>query len=164
MEDGQLPQLDCPLCGKDSCLLCQAVPFHIGSTCDEHKSAESKASKARIRGRRKPNGSVEQQRSRSRSRSRGRVGDQDALAKWMQITGTRQCPGCGMGVSKEDLDRQTSQRVECHKMICRNCDTRFCFGCLQVLTGTSSCGCTGNTHGFIDPKTGGFVQHLNPLM
>jgi hypothetical protein len=78
----------------------------------------------------------------------------------MQETGAKQCPSCNMAVTKQDLKNQGSQKSECHKMLCRNCDTRFCFKCLAVLTDDFSCGCTKNEHGFVDPHTGEYVQHL----
>merc|ERR1719324_2250848 len=78
----------------------------------------------------------------------------------MEATGTRQCPKCQMATTKENLDKQTEQRSECHKMQCRNCGTRFCFKCLAVLTDTYTCGCTKDKHGFVDPRTGKYVAHL----
>merc|ERR1740129_288911 len=80
--------------------------------------------------------------------------NEDALRKWMAETGTRQCPTCGMAVSKQNLGHQQTQRSECHKMICRNCNCRFCFKCLAILTASFSCGCTSEMHGFINPKNG----------
>jgi hypothetical protein len=88
-------------------------------------------------------------------------GDEEKLRKWMQRTGTKQCPQCKSGVSKEDLKNQTSQRKECHKMICRVCRTRFCFKCLKVLTSTYNCGCSIDRHGFVNPDTGRRLEHLS---
>lgn len=82
------------------------------------------------------------------------------LRRWMSETGTRQCPTCGMAVSKENLDRQTTQYKECHKMMCRVCRTRFCFKCLKVLTDTFTCGCSIDAHRFIDPVTLKTMPHL----
>merc|ERR1712227_591543 len=116
----------------ESCWLCGAQPFHEGRTCEQHAMRE---------------------------RASGQAED-DSFYQWMEATGTRQCPKCQMAVSKENLQRQTEQRSECHKMLCRNCGTRFCFKCLAVLTETYSCGCTKNKHGFIDPFTGEVLGHL----
>merc|ERR1740129_933547 len=85
--------------------------------------------------------------------------NEDALRKWMAETGTRQCPTCGMAVSKQNLGHQQTQRSECHKMMCRNCNCRFCFKCLAILTASFSCGCTSELHGFINPKNGKRISH-----
>jgi len=85
---------------------------------------------------------------------------EESLRRWMLETGTKQCPQCHMAVSKQNLGRQSTQYAECHKMICRNCLTRFCFKCLAVLApGHRSCGCSNAAHGFIDPRTGDHVEH-----
>eukprot|EP00927_Polykrikos_kofoidii_P046002 TRINITY_DN40181_c0_g1_i1.p1 TRINITY_DN40181_c0_g1~~TRINITY_DN40181_c0_g1_i1.p1 ORF type:complete len:466 (+),score=57.29 TRINITY_DN40181_c0_g1_i1:29-1399(+) len=131
LEDGRLPRFDCPYCKKESCLKCSAQPYHEGKTCEEH--------------------------ARKRKREDN---DEEVFRLWMESTGTKQCPSCSSAVSKENLERQESQAEECHKMICRHCGTRFCFQCLAILTSTSTCGCSPDAHGFIDPKTGRFVQHL----
>merc|ERR1712032_585993 len=65
-----------------------------------------------------------------------------------------------MVVTKQNLKNQTTQRSECHKMMCRNCSTRFCFKCLAILTTDYTCGCTRDLHGFIDPHTGKRLVHL----
>merc|ERR1719446_1052609 len=78
----------------------------------------------------------------------------------MEATGTRQCPKCRIGISKHSLHEQHTQRRECHKMLCRNCGTRFCFKCLAVLTDAFTCGCSKNKHGFIDPYSGEVIGHL----
>lgn len=140
LEEGQAPCLQCPRCRRESCLRCHASPYHHGRTCEEHAARGRRASGS---------GGPAPERS-----------DEDLLREWMKKTGTRQCPRCQMAITKEDLSRQLTQRSECHKMICRNCETRFCFKCLKVLTGTTTCGCTGDNHGFINPKTGRFVSHL----
>jgi hypothetical protein len=64
-------------------------------------------------------------------------------------------------VSKQNLEKQGTQYAECHKMVCRSCNTRFCFKCLTVLTAKFSCGCSIDRHGFIDPVTGKIVKHLD---
>jgi len=83
-----------------------------------------------------------------------------SLHRWMEETGAKQCPGCRMAVTKQNLSCQATQRAECHKMLCRSCGTRFCFKCLAVLTTKFTCGCTKDDHGFIDPHSGRRVGHL----
>lgn len=133
LEDGDVSRLKCPECKKTCCLRCGAQPYHRGLTCKEH--AEKLAAKGK------------------------NTGEED-LKKWMEETGSKNCPGCNAIVTKENLDKQNTQYVECHKMQCRNCDTRFCFKCLAVLTDKISCGCTRAEHGFINPKTGRRNNHL----
>lgn len=65
-----------------------------------------------------------------------------------------------MAVTKQNIGKQKTQSAECHKMLCRNCGTRFCFKCLAVLTDKFACGCTHKKHGFVDPDTGEYVAHL----
>jgi len=86
----------------------------------------------------------------------------DGFKHWMESTGTKQCPRCQMAVSKEVIEKQGTQSVECHKMICRNCSCKFCFKCLALLTSSFTCGCTPDSHGFINPRTGQFNSHLTP--
>eukprot|EP00747_Dinoflagellata_sp_TGD_P129728 gnl/TRDRNA2_/TRDRNA2_174729_c2_seq3.p1 gnl/TRDRNA2_/TRDRNA2_174729_c2~~gnl/TRDRNA2_/TRDRNA2_174729_c2_seq3.p1 ORF type:complete len:567 (+),score=136.79 gnl/TRDRNA2_/TRDRNA2_174729_c2_seq3:69-1769(+) len=81
--------------------------------------------------------------------------------KWMEASGTKQCPSCGMAVSKQNLEKQATQYAECHKMQCRNCETRFCFKCCAVLTESYTCGCSADAHQFIDPTTGMVYKHLD---
>mmetsp|Transcript_104811 Transcript_104811/g.323264 ORF Transcript_104811/g.323264 Transcript_104811/m.323264 type:complete len:499 (+) Transcript_104811:73-1569(+) len=133
--DGEVPRLRCTLCKKDSCLRCSAQPYHRGMTCEEY------AARRRLKGKR-------QQR------------DEDSFMQWLKETGTKQCPTCRMGVTKQNLQNQQTQRSECHKMFCRNCNTRFCFKCLAVLTDSYTCGCTIDAHGFINPRTGRRLNHL----
>jgi hypothetical protein len=90
----------------------------------------------------------------------GEEDSEESFRKWMEETGTKQCPQCGMAVSKENLRRQRSQYAECHKMLCRNCGIRFCFNCLTRLTATKTCGCSRKEHGFIDPRTGKRLPHM----
>lgn len=135
LEDGELPRLRCTLCKKDSCLRCGHQPYHRGLTCEEF------AERQRARGKRKQQ-------------------EEDSLMQWIQQTGTKQCPTCRMGVTKQNLKNQQTQYSECHKMICRNCNTRFCFKCLAVLTDTFTCGCTIDAHGFVNPLTGKRLNHL----
>eukprot|EP00930_Biecheleria_cincta_P070889 TRINITY_DN58466_c0_g1_i1.p1 TRINITY_DN58466_c0_g1~~TRINITY_DN58466_c0_g1_i1.p1 ORF type:complete len:501 (-),score=50.75 TRINITY_DN58466_c0_g1_i1:193-1695(-) len=132
LEDGVEPRLFCGVCRKEHCLLCSASPYHKGKTCEEHLAGISCAK------------------------------EEASLRQWMAEVGAKQCPKCKAAVTKNNLNGQNTQRSECHKMICRNCRTKFCFGCLAVLTDTSSCGCTPDEHGFIDPDTGRFVAHLRP--
>jgi len=133
-KDTDKGQLTCVMCSKESCWLCGVQPYHHGMTCEQHAAKKRKASDA---------------------------DENDALfMKWMEDTGTRQCPTCKMATTKENLAKQSEQRSECHKMLCRNCGTKFCFKCLAVLTDTYTCGCTKNKHGFIDPFSGEIVDHL----
>ena len=78
--------------------------------------------------------------------------------RWMRESGTQQCPTCRMPITKDTLDGQETQNLECHKMVCRLCRTRFCFGCNHVLTDEFSCACTPADHGFVDPHTGAFIS------
>lgn len=87
--------------------------------------------------------------------------DDQSFFNWMEATGSKQCPTCKMATTKENLEKQTQQRSECHKMLCRNCGTRFCFKCLAILTENYTCGCTIDRHGFIDPHTGKIIKHLD---
>jgi hypothetical protein len=130
LADGIIPRLRCELCHKEHCLLCSASPYHDGKTCAEHRAALNGHDAER------------------------------SLRKWMAKVGAKQCPKCASAVTKQDLQSQATQRSECHKMICRVCRTKFCFKCLAVLTSTFTCGCTADNHGFLDPDTGAFVQHL----
>lgn len=136
LEEGQTPRLNCEVCGREHCLLCHATPFHKGASCEQYAAARRGGGK----------GAAE--------RSDG----SEEFRKWMEQTGSRQCPSCRMAVSKQDLENQDTQRIECHKMICRNCGAKFCFRCLAALDSVR-CRCTGANHGFIDPRTGGFVKH-----
>lgn len=112
LDDGQEPRLQCPQCGKEHCLVCHATPYHNGKTCQEHAAASGASSS-------------------SGGNNRTTLDEEASLRDWMERTGSRQCPRCKMGVTKEDLGRQKSQRAESHKMMCRNCETRFCFKCLR---------------------------------
>lgn len=132
-KDGQSGCFMCPMCSNESCWLCSVTPYHEGKTCEQYAR---------------------------RQRKRGLNKDDESFFEWMEATGTRQCPKCQMATTKENLERQTEQRSECHKMLCRNCGTKFCFKCLAILTDTYTCGCTKNKHGFIDPHTGEIVKHL----
>lgn len=135
--DGTSGRETCPLCSKESCWWCGAQPYHVGMSCEQH---------------------------RKKSRSgpqKGQEPDSDAsFLQWMKETGTKQCPTCGMATSKENLEMQTDQVEECHKMMCRSCGTKFCFGCGAILTENYTCGCTQNAHNFVDPRTGELVKHL----
>jgi len=133
LEDGDVSRLKCPECKKTCCLRCGAQPYHRGMSCQEY--AEKLAAKGKNTG-------------------------EEELQKWMEETGSKRCPTCNVIVTKENLEKQNSQYVECHKMQCRNCDTRFCFKCLAILTDKYSCGCTRKEHGFINPKTGRRNNHL----
>lgn len=138
LEEGGNSRLKCPMCQKTSCLRCGAQPFHRGLTCERY------AERRRARSSKKPDNGEE------------------GLRRWMEETGSKQCPTCKMAVTKENLAKQGTQRAECHKMLCRNCDTKFCFKCLAVLTDSYTCGCTRDEHGFVDPRTGQRMEHLRP--
>ncbi|CAJ1329663.1 unnamed protein product [Effrenium voratum] len=131
LEDGDVPRLRCPECKKTCCLLCGAQPYHRGRSCEEN---------ARLRPKR---GSGE-----------------SALRRWMESAGAKQCPTCHAIVTKQNLEKQNTQYVECHKMMCRNCETKFCFKCLMVLSGKPACSCSRAEHGFINPKTGRRLNHV----
>lgn len=134
VEEGEEPWLKkCPKCKKGSCLRCGAQPYHKGLSCQMHAL---------------------------QTRSSANDSAEKSLRRWMRRTGTKQCPQCKMGVTKEDLENQNTQRSECHKMLCRHCGTQFCFKCLALLTSTYTCGCAIDAHGFINPITGRRVQHL----
>jgi len=134
LEEGEEPWLKrCPKCRKSSCLQCRVQPYHRGMTCQQY--CERRA-------------------------AGGRSPDEENLFRWMRRTGTKQCPKCKMGVSKQNLENQNNQYQECHKMICRHCKTKFCFKCLSLLTETFTCRCSIDAHGFIDPETGLRIQHL----
>lgn len=122
----------CLFCDKESCWLCGTQPYHEGYTCEEYREK------------------TQAQRSE----------EEESIRQWMAATGTKQCPTCGMATSKENLEKQNEQRAECHKMMCRNCGTKFCFKCLTLLTDGYTCGCTRDAHGFIDPHTGKLVKHM----
>lgn len=133
LEDDSSGRQSCLLCKMESCWDCGAQPYHEGLTCSQHAEKE---------------------------RSLGQRNDDESFLEWMEATGTKQCPKCQMATSKENLEAQTNQDVECHKMMCRNCGTKFCFKCLALLTDTYTCGCTIDEHGFLDPTTGKYVKHL----
>jgi len=138
LEEGDVSRFRCTICKKDSCLRCGRQPFHRGLTCEEY---------------------AEKLKSNTRAAKKERK-EEESLKQWMEETGTKQCPTCRMGVSKQNLAKQNTQYSECHKMNCRNCGTKFCFKCLSVLTDSYTCGCTIDAHGFIDSVTGKIVKHL----
>merc|ERR1712194_590081 len=126
----------CTICNKTSCLRCGAQPYHRNMTCEEFKAKGTTGKRKR---------------------------DEEATASfkiWLEETGTKQCPTCQAPISKQKLEGQNTQYAECHKMACRNCNTRFCFKCLAILTDSYSCGCSIDAHGFINPLTGRRVNHL----
>jgi len=131
LEDGDVPRLKCPDCKKTCCLRCGVQPYHRGKTCEEAAAQRRKANS-----------------------------DEAALKRWMVATGSKQCPTCQVVVTKQNLEKQGTQYVECHKMMCRNCETKFCFKCLAILSDKVSCACTRKEHGFINPKTGRRVNHV----
>jgi len=134
LADGEIPRLKCSACKKESCMRCGAQPYHKGVTCEKYAERKNK---------------------------RGLQKDDDKLfQQWIEETGSKQCPTCRMVITKLDLDNQGTQLAECHKMLCRNCNSRFCFKCLAVLTDTYTCGCSIDAHGFCDPLTGKRVEHL----
>eukprot|EP00435_Cladocopium_sp_Y103_P010900 s2474_g2.t2 len=136
-EEGKPACETCPLCEKESCWWCGAQPYHSGLTCEQHRKKDTRSSGSK---------------------------DDESFLKWMKDTGTKQCPTCGMATSKENLEMQTDQVEECHKMICRSCGTKFCFGCNAILTESYTCGCTQNAHNFRkrkpNPNPGGEGQEL----
>lgn len=134
--EGEVPRLKCMICKKTSCLKCGVQPYHTQYTCEQFQA------------------------KRGISRKRKHDEGFSDLMKWIEETGTKQCPTCRMGVTKQNLKGQQTQYSECHKMLCRNCTTKFCFKCLAVLTETYSCGCTIDAHGFVNPHTGKRVNHL----
>eukprot|EP00435_Cladocopium_sp_Y103_P068472 s53_g31.t1 len=134
LEEGDIPRLKCPQCKKTCCLLCGRQPYHRGRTCQEAAAAQ----KTR------------------------RDSGEAALKRWMEDTGSKQCPTCHAIVTKQNLDKQGTQYVECHKMMCRNCDTKFCFKCLKLLSKQVVCNCSRHEHGFINPKTGRRLNHVEP--
>merc|ERR1712232_714783 len=117
-----------------------AQPFHRNLTCEQY--AEKKRQRVR----------------------KNRPDPEALLRQWMEETGTKQCPTCQMGITKENIHTQNTQRSECHKMMCRNCSTRFCFKCLAVLTSTYTCGCSIDAHGFLNPLTGKRNNHLRKVV
>lgn len=137
--DDAVTRFKCPMCRRAACIRCSAQPYHRGLTCEAY--AEQK--QTRKRGREVDDGS-------------------ESFRKWMEETGTKQCPKCKIAITKQNLNNQASQRTECHKMNCRNCGTRFCFKCLAELTPEYSCGCSIDLHGFVDFNTGKRIQHLKP--
>lgn len=130
VEKGRNARYRCPLCKQESCLRCRAQPYHTGVRC---KTYAKKMNDKHA---------------------------EDSLKEWIIETGARQCPTCQMVVTKENLGKQKTQYAECHKMMCRNCNTRFCFNCLALLTMTHTCGCSADGHGFINPHTGRRITHL----
>lgn len=148
LDEGDIPRLVCTICKISSCLKCGAQPFHKGSTCEEFAQAQAAGGSSGSRGSK-----------RSRRSSLGE--DTDSLMRWIEATGTKQCPTCRMAVTKQNLDNQHTQYSECHKMRCRNCRTCFCFKCLAILTHSYTCGCSIDGHGFVDPFTGRRVEHLH---
>merc|ERR1719217_1482267 len=83
LEDGEEAWLRrCPKCRKGSCLKCGAQPYHRGLTCQQYSEKLAK---------------------------RGVSQEEEAMQKWMKDTGTKQCPCCKMGVSKQNLDNQNTQ-------------------------------------------------------
>merc|ERR1719313_2469415 len=99
LEDGEEPRLQCTECKKESCLRCGAQPYHKGLSCEEH---------------------AEKMRQRKTKKAES-FRDDDSFRKWMEETGTKQCPTCGMAVTKQNLNSQNTQYKECHKMVCRTC-------------------------------------------
>jgi hypothetical protein len=138
LEPGAPPRFKCPECKKVSCLQCGAQPYHKGMTCEQHAAKLAKGNQVK---------SQEEESER-------------LFKEWMEETGTKQCPTCSMAVTKQNIKNQGTQYSECHKMVCRNCDTKFCYKCLKVLSKEFTCGCSIDLHGFIDPHTGKRIVHL----
>ena len=113
LEDGVEPRLLCEVCKKEHCLLCSASPFHHGKTCSEHLAG------------------IQDKK------------EEDSLRRWMEEVGAKQCPKCRSAVTKSSLKGQNTQRKECHKMICRNCRTKFCFLDISIEVAVLVCGVPG---------------------
>lgn len=131
LEDGDTPHFVCPKCDKSCCLRCRAQPWHSGMSCLKFA-----------------------QRAKSKEAD-------ESFAQWMRETRTKQCPTCGCAVSKDNLEKQSTQEEECDKMICRNCHTMFCFQCLTNLAETL-CSCTPLEHLFVDPHSRKLRAHHAP--
>jgi len=138
IEDGDYWLRQCPKCKKEACLRCGVQPYHKGLSCQAYAAKMG-------------------------SRKQGSKASDASLMRWMRRTGTKQCPQCKAGVSKEDLTAQGTQRKECHKMMCRECKTKFCFKCLAILTDTYNCGCSNERHGFYNPLTKKRNEHLKKV-
>ena len=123
----------CPLCKKSGCLKCGAQPYHTGVSCAEHAR---------------------------RAKRNDQAQNDILLNKWMESTGSKICPQCGEGITKENLEKQCTEEEECHKVKCRMCHTRFCFKCSAVLTDVFTCGCSRDDHYFVSPCTRRFERHL----
>jgi hypothetical protein len=137
LEEGATPRMKCPECKKVSCLRCGAQPYHHRLTCEQYAAKKKKMKK----------------------KAQADDGEED-FRKWMAEVGAKQCPTCKVVVTKQNIQHQGTQKAECHKMMCRQCGTRFCFKCEAKLSDTFTCGCTRNDHGFINPKTGKREEHL----
>jgi hypothetical protein len=134
LEDGEDPWLKaCPMCKKGSCLSCRIQPYHEGMTCTQFLQLPltKKQKLAKVQ-----------------------------FLDWIDRTSSKRCPGCKAVVTKEQIENQGTEISECHKMFCRVCGTRFCFRCLEVLTDTLTCHCSGDEHGFLNPITRMFEFHL----
>jgi len=140
LEDGETPRLKCQICNKTSCLKCGVQPYHRGLSCEEFQAKRKDGCGAK------------------RKRDEG----YSDLMKWIEETGTKQCPTCRMAVSKQTLKGQQTQYSECHKMLCRNCNQKFCFKCEAKLSDNFSCGCSIAGHGFVNPLTGKRLNHMRP--
>eukprot|EP00928_Gymnodinium_smaydae_P100582 TRINITY_DN98_c2_g1_i1.p1 TRINITY_DN98_c2_g1~~TRINITY_DN98_c2_g1_i1.p1 ORF type:complete len:529 (-),score=91.31 TRINITY_DN98_c2_g1_i1:36-1622(-) len=160
LEEGQQGRFNCDLCRTECCLRCRVSPFHVGFTCEGWREHRRRAASDRGRRVAEAGSGTSSAAAAAAAAAESAERSETALREWMEQTGSKQCPKCRMVITKQDLGKQLSQRSECHKMICRNCSTRFCFRCLAVLRNGFSCGCTGDNHGFIDPVTGRFVAHV----
>jgi hypothetical protein len=137
LEEGEEPRLRCTTCKKESCLRCGAQPYHKDMSCEEYAAQ-----------------------NQSRAKGSAKAKAEASFRKWMNKTGTKQCPTCKMAITKQNLDKQHSQYQECHKMMCRNCNTKFCFKCEKVLTDNFNCGCSIEAHGFVNPFSGKRMEHI----
>jgi len=145
LEDDSDGRFKCPECNQESCLRCGSRSIHKGLTCQEYAD--------RIRQKNLAKGKKQRQELE-------RIEAEESLMQWLTDTGSKQCPTCKIAVTKQNLEKQATQYSECHKMMCRNCNTKFCFKCLHVLTANYACKCTRVDHGFVDPKTGKRLDHL----
>ena len=123
-EDG-CPVLDCPLCGRQTCLLCQQA-WHQGPCGRSGRSGAAAEASASF-----PDAEASKH-----------AKDEAKTMAWINSAGNvRRCGRCGNAVLKAS---------GCDKMKCR-CGYRFCYQCGAE---NAQCGCTPSSHGFIDNVTG----------
>lgn len=126
-EDGP-PMVMCPVCQKDSCLVCGRSPYHEGRSCLDPAPQPSATAMATA------SASAPQATSSP-------IDDEAATLAFIARSNIKLCPRCKNGVVKEE---------GCDKLKCR-CGYRFCWNCGSE---NAQCGCTPSNHGFIDNLTG----------